>query len=211
MIEEVRFKADGISLVGLIHAPEGKGPLPGIVVCHPHPLYGGSMDSPLIKTVCNALMTKSFVSLRFNFRGVEGSEGEFDNGIGEIKDVEAAISYLASVKSIDPNKIGLTGYSAGAAWGMAAGYKDNRIKAMAAISPALTMFDFNFLENYLLPLFLVSGGNDNFVPLRAFRDLCNKLKCPKECLTIQNADHFWFGDESKIAEKVAGFFVKYLH
>jgi uncharacterized protein len=209
MIKEVMFKSDGISLEGLIHTPEGEGPFPGVVVCHPHPLYGGSMDNPIIKAVCNELMSKSIVSLRFNFRGVDGSEGEFDNGIGEIKDVEAAISYLASIKVIDQNKLGLTGYSAGAAWGLTAGSRDSRIKAMAGISPALNMFDFNFLETYSSPLFLVSGSNDNFVPLPAFQDFCNKLTCPKECLIIQNADHFWFEDESIVAKKITGFFVKY--
>jgi uncharacterized protein len=168
------------------------------------------MDNNVVNAVCKALVHKSFICLKFNFRGVNGSQGIFDNGRGEKEDVLSAVSFMTSLKEVDQNAIGLVGYSAGAAWGLAAACLDPRVKAVSAISPPLSMSDFSFLNNYALPKLVISGQEDDFIPTADFKNLCNKIQEPKECYSIPEADHFWIGFESEIADKIATFFVKYL-
>jgi uncharacterized protein len=209
-IEYIDFKSGDLILVGAKHIPEGLGPFPAVVVCHPHPRYGGSMENNVINSVCESLASNSIVSLKFNFRGVDGSQGQFDNGVGETKDALAAIAFISSLKEVNQAAIGLLGYSAGAAWGLAAGCQDQRIKAVAAVSPPVTMFDFDFLKSYSLPKLLISGNQDYFVPIRDFEKLWAGLNEPRECVSVEDADHFWQGSEPRLSDIVANFFVRTL-
>ncbi len=168
------------------------------------------MDNNVVDSLCEALTAGSLISLKFNFRGVGGSQGAFENGVGEGDDVRAAISFIAALKEADPARIGLAGYSAGAAWGLAAVYDDKRVKALAAVSPPLPMFDFKFLRACRKPKFLISGAGDELVPEEAFLDFCRNLAEPREYQVVEGADHVWWGYEKILAEKVAGFFKKAL-
>ena len=202
----VTFKSGELSLEGQLRIPEGEGPFPAVVVCHPHPQYGGSMDNLVVNSICNSLAEISIVSLKFNFRGVDGSQGTFDNGIGEQDDVRSAISYMLSVKEVDPHRAGLAGYSAGSAWGLTAACGDIRIKALAAISPPLSMFDFQCLLNCTKPKLMISGSEDEWIPVKQFVGFCRSFPEPKECFTVDGADHFWMGFDAVVAEKVTDFF-----
>jgi len=177
----VSFPSGELFLEGILAIPEGAGPFPAVIVCHPHPLYGGSMDNNVVYSLFEALTQASLASLKFNFRGVGGSQGEFGQGIGEQEDVEAAISL-----------------------------NDVRIKAMAAVSPPLSMFDFDFLKVCPKPKLLISGGRDNFTSADQFLKFCQNLPEPKEYESIEGADHFWWGYESRLATKVTAFFIKVL-
>jgi len=206
----VSFISGGLVLEGILAIPEGIGPLPAVIVCHPHPLYGGSMDNNVISSLCEALTPASLVSFKFNFRGVGGSQGEFSQGKGEQEDVEAAISFIRTVKEIDSNRIGLAGYSAGAGFGLPVGFNDDRIRALAAVSPPLSMFDFDFLKSCPKPKLLISGSRDDLIPTDDFLKFCQSVPEPKECEIVERADHFWWGYESHLADKVAAFFTKVL-
>jgi alpha/beta superfamily hydrolase len=168
------------------------------------------MDNNVINSLCDALSKKSFISLKFNFRGVNGSQGIFDNGIGEKDDVRSAITFISKLIEADQTRIGLVGYSAGAAWGLEAASQDSRVKAMAAVSPPLKMSDFAFLRDYTLPKFLIAGSQDDYVPPAPYKELCKALPEPKECYTISGADHFWLGHESEVSSKIVVFFTKTL-
>jgi alpha/beta superfamily hydrolase len=207
---KITFRSGELSLEGILEIPEGSGPFPVVVVCHPHPLYGGSMDNNVVDSLCDTLAQASFTSLKFNFRGVGGSEGEFSNGIGEQEDVDAAISFVATVKGVDTARIGLAGYSAGAAFALPVGIKDGRIKAIAAISPPPSMFDFDFLKGCTKPKLFISGDRDNFTPTNQFLKFCRALPEPKEYATIEGADHFWWDYEFVLAAKVTAFFARTL-
>ena len=206
----VSFTSGGLFLEGILAIPEGAGPLPAVIVCHPHPLYGGSMDNNVVCNLSEALTQASLASFKFNFRGVGGSQGEFGQGIGEREDVEAAISFISTVKEVDSKRIGLAGYSAGAGFALPVGFRDDRIKALAAISPPLSMFDFDFLKSCPKQKLLISGGRDELIPTDQFLEFCQKIPEPKECEIIEGADHFWWGYESPLADKVAAFFTKVL-
>jgi len=206
----VSFSSGGLVLEGILAVPEGAGPFPAVIVCHPHPLYGGSMDNNVVNSLSETLTQASLVSFKFNFRGVGGSQGEFDQGKGEREDVEVAISFINTVKAVDSERIGLAGYSAGAGFAFPVGFNNDRIKALAAISPPLPMFDFDFLKGCPKPKLLISGSRDELIPIDQFLEFCQNLPEPKECENVEGADHFWWGYESLLATKVAAFFTKVL-
>ncbi|MGA2670893.1 MAG: dienelactone hydrolase family protein [Dehalococcoidia bacterium] len=206
----ISFPCGELFLEGILATPEGAGPFPAVIVCHPHPLYGGSMDNNVVYSLSETLTQASFVSFKFNFRGVGGSQGEFGQGIGEQEDVEAAISFISTVNAVDSKRIGLAGYSAGAGFGLPVGFKDARIKALAAVSPPLAMFDFDFLKDCPKPKLFISGSSDNFTPADQFLEFCQNLPEPKECQSIEDADHFWWEYEPLLAAKVTAFFTKVL-
>jgi len=206
----VNFTSGGLFLEGILAIPEGTGPLPAVIVCHPHPLYGGSMDNNVVCNLSETLTQASLTSFKFNFRGVGGSQGEFGQGIGEREDVEAAISFISTVKEVDSKRIGLAGYSAGAGFALPVGFNDARIRALAAVSPPLPMFDFDFLKSCPKPKLLISGSRDDLIPTDQFLEFCQNLPEPKECESIEGADHFWWGYESSLAAKVTAFFTRVL-
>jgi len=110
--ERVTFKSGDLTLEGMIAYPDGDaaGPHRAAVVCHPHPLYGGSMYNNVVDAVLEALHARGFATLRFNFRGVGQSEGEFDNGKGEADDAIAAIRFLTTQKGVRATGAALAGY-----------------------------------------------------------------------------------------------------
>jgi len=206
----VSFLSGGLVLEGILIIPEGAGLFPAVIVCHPHPLYGGSMDNNVVSSLSETLTRASLASFKFNFRGVGGSQGEFGQGIGEREDVEAATAFINTVKEVDSKRIGLAGYSAGAGFALPVGFNDDRIKALAAVSPPLPMFDFDFLKSCPKPKLLISGSRDELIPANQFLEFCQNLPEPKECESIEGADHFWWGYESRLAAKVVAFFTKVL-
>jgi alpha/beta superfamily hydrolase len=206
----VSFPSGELLLEGVVVTPKGPGPFPAVIVCHPHPLYGGSMDNNVICRISETLTQTSFASFKFNFRGVGGSQGEFGQGIGEQADVRAAISFVSTLKEVDSQRIGLAGYSAGAGFALPVSFDDARIKALVAISPPLSMFNFDFLKSCPKPKFVVSGSRDNFTASNQFLEFCQRLAEPKQCETIEGADHFWWEYESRLAARVTAFFINVL-
>jgi len=204
------FPSGELVLEGILALPEGVGPFPAVIVCHPHPLYGGSMDNNVVCNLSETLTQVSLASFKFNFRGVGGSQGEFGEGIGEREDVEAAISFISTVKEVDSRRIGLAGYSAGAGFALPVGFNDARIKALAAVSPPLPMFDFDFLKSCPRPKLLISGSEDDLIPTDQFLEFCRNLPESKEYESIEGADHFWWGYESSLSAKVTAFFTRVL-
>jgi uncharacterized protein len=168
------------------------------------------MDNNVVDSICSNLNDRSIISLKFNFRGVGGSEGEFSSGSGEEQDAGAAIEFLLSQKEMDSSRLGLAGYSAGSAWGLAAACRDPRVKAMAAISPPLSMFDYSCLRDCLKPKLMISGTEDQFVPVKPYVSFCQTFPGPTECITINGADHQWWGYEDAMAKKAADFFSRTL-
>jgi alpha/beta superfamily hydrolase len=204
------FHCREFSLEGVLAVPQGMGPFPAVIVCHPHPLYGGNMDNNVVSSIVEALISASLISFKFNFRGVGRSEGEFGQGIGEQEDVDAAISFMTTVREVDSKRIGLAGYSAGVAFSFPVGFRDDRIKALAAVSPPLSMLNFDFLKACLKPKLLISGSVDNVAPISQFLEFCRSLSEPRECESVEGADHFWWGYESGLAKRVTAFFTKFL-
>ena len=205
----VTFPCGELPLEGMFHIPQGQGPFPAVVVCHPHPLYGGNMDNNVVVAVCIALCQEGIAALRFNFRSVGRSGGTVE-GVGETEDVKAAISFAASTGQVDEERIGVCGYSAGTIAAFAQKPLDERIEAAAAISPPLAMASLDGMMAFPKPKLIITGSRDDFTPVEDFQRFCDSLPEPKEHEVIAGADHFWLGYEGQVGERVASFFANAL-
>jgi len=200
----VSFRCGDLSLEGVYSEPQGEGPFPAVVVCHPHPLYGGMMDNNVVLAVCRALSQVAIASLRFNFRGVGGSQGAHDGGIGERDDVAAAIRFVTSAAGVDGNRVGLCGYSFGAVVALEAAAKIGQVKALALVSPILSPG--SPLEAYDKPKLLMWGSRDLALPTADLDSLMEKVPGSKLYEVVSGADHFWWGYEDRIGRAAADFF-----
>ena len=199
----VVFPCNEIQLEGILLVPEGNGPFPAVIVCHPHPLYGGDMDNNVVTSVCNALGRSSIASLRFNFRGVGNSSGSYSEGLGEQDDLRAALDFILTLREIDSRRIGLAGYSFGGMVANSVAMKDNHVKRLALISPALERTGWAQLKEYTLPKLIIIGEEDTTIVFRPFQRFFGDAG---HYQIVTGADHFWSGFEGQISEKIAHFF-----
>jgi alpha/beta superfamily hydrolase len=206
--KRVEFPCGQITLEGVLSFPDGDGPFPFVAICHPHPLYGGSMNNNVVQAVESGLLGKGMGSLIFNFRGVGGSGGRFGGGIAEHEDLKAALSFAATQKRVDPGKMGACGYSFGSLVAFSAAVTDERVKAVAGVSPFVEPAD--LLDHYAQPKLFICGTEDGFIASQSLRQLVQRLPEPKELVLVPEVDHFWVGHEDDLAEKVTSFFLKFL-
>ena len=178
-----------------------------MVVTHPHPLYGGSMTNNIVWAICQALAERSIAAFRFNFRGVGESEGSFGDGVAEQEDISAALSLVTASPDIEPDKIGLAGYSFGAGVAAPVAVNDARAKLLALVSPFLSDSNWELLKSYTAPKFLVSGEHDFVIPAAQFQKHLEEMAEPKQGELMAGVDHFWMGHEDELAQKVTRFFV----
>lgn len=203
---QARFPCGDIVLEGEWHLPQGRGPFPGVVVCHPHPLYGGNMLNNIVVAICEALSRHSMAAFRFNFRGVGNSGGAFGEGIAEQEDVRAALAFILSTADIDAKRIGLAGYSFGASVALPVALEDERVGLLALVSPALSDSGWEQLKGYRQAKFVIVGDADFVIPLERLRQHIGDIADPKQYQVVSGADHFWWGYEEEVAQTVARFF-----
>jgi alpha/beta superfamily hydrolase len=200
--EPVTFPSGGLTLEGLIHQPQPT-PHPAVVVCHPHPLFGGDMHNSVVVAVCQALVKGGIAALRFNFRGVGRSLGRFGEGVGERADTIAALAYLRQREGVEPAKVGVVGYSFGAAVALAAA--DETVAALAAISPPNVGRAIS-AQAIRCPILLITGDADDVSPPAHVTSLAQTLGPQCQVEVVPGADHFWWGHEDKLTQIVGGFF-----
>jgi hypothetical protein len=198
----VSFPCGELSLKGALSLPPGEGTFPGVVLCHPHPLRGGDMNNNVVLAIYEGLARLSVACLRFNFRGVRGSEGEFAQGVGEREDAKAALSFLETREGVDGSRLGLCGYSFGTTVAFPVAAEDERVRAVVGISPLHA----ELLRGYAKPKFLIWGTHDQFIAGGELTRVMDKLPEPKERVIIPGADHFWWGYEKELADRVASYF-----
>ena len=203
--QQVVFPCGELKLEGLFYSVEAKEPVPAVVVCHPHPLYGGSMHNNVTNAMAEALVKSGIAALLFNFRGVGGSQGSHGGGIAEQEDVRAALDYLGPAKGVDAGRLGLAGYSFGAGVAFPVGCRDERVGAMAMVSPYFESTPLSLLKGCRKPKLILSGSRDDMVRAQDVETYGREAAEPKKCEIIKGPDHFWGGYERPMAEKVAGF------
>jgi uncharacterized protein len=203
--QPVTFSADGLRLEGVLHAPAERrnAPSAAVVVCHPHPLYGGDMRNNVIVAVCSALAARGIAALRFNFRGVGGSGGSHGGGESEREDVRAAVAFVASQPGLDPARLCLAGYSFGAAVALSTNYA--ALSAVAAVSPPLSGDRLVALE-LAYPTLFVFGERDEIAPAHDLERAGIELPERSRVVVVPGADHFWCGFEEILAAEVVAFF-----
>ena len=196
--EPVAFASGELKLEGLMAKPAGTAR--GAVVCHPHPLYGGSMYNNVVEAALEALWKLGFATLRFNFRGVGASEGEHAGGVGEADDAKAALRFLLSQPAVAKDDAIMAGYSFGAAVAMRSGVELKEVGTIAAIALPVGMSDFSTITTNGKKIVLVAGDRDGYCPQRAITELAQI--CGARLQMIDGADHFFSGYENILAKEI---------
>jgi alpha/beta superfamily hydrolase len=212
----VSFKVKELTFEGVVVQPTEPGPdqagpaMPGVVVCHPHPLYGGNMDNNVVLTVSFALAQVGFAVLRFNFRGVGHSEGEHTKGKLEPQEALAALELLKAWPGVDERRIGLAGYSFGSGVVLGNPELHQKAKAFALISPSVRALEGSTLGSKDLPTLVIAGDQDKAVQSEEFSPALDAFKRPPTRHIVPGADHYWFGYEDQLGPPVAEFFAEAL-
>ena len=170
--------------------PAEAPPLAGLV-CHPHPLFGGTMHNKVVYQAAKAMHHRGIPVLRFNFRGAGLSEGTHDRGRGEQGDVRAAIDYLVNEFSGRP--IVLAGFSFGSWVGLRVGCEDIRVSDLIGLGLPVNDSDLTYLQSCAKPKLIVQGGNDQYGSGNNVEALFAKLPEPKRLVIVQGVDHFFAG------------------
>ncbi len=190
--EQVFFKSQDLKIEGLISEGQSEN---GVVVTHPHPLYGGEMHSNVVESVVRAYGEKGYMTLRFNFRGVGKSEGGYDEGTGEQEDVRAAVAFLNELGKMS---IDLAGYSFGAWINAQCIERLTDVKRMVMVSPPVNFIDFSFLKYSAKIRLVISGSEDDIAPPSMIKDMIPVWNPKAEFNIINGADHFYLGKTGEI-------------
>ena len=187
MVKKVRFFSENFEIEGLFSKKDEKK---GVVVTHPHPLYGGDMYNLVVETIVHVYNIKGYSTLKFNFRGVGGSQGTYDDGHGEQKDVLAALSFLGDMGM---EQIDLAGYSFGAWVNAHAVQEDVAVKNMVMISPPAGFMDFSTIGPMERLKLVVTGSRDDIAPADVVKQMCSVWNPNARFVVIDGADHFYGG------------------
>ena len=165
------------------------------LVCHPHPIYGGTLHNKVVFHTMKALNSFGFPVLRFNFRGAGLSEGEHASGVGELDDVGAALNWMEREFTLP---IIFAGFSFGAAVGLRVACPDERVRALIGLGLPVTAIDdrtynFDFLRSCTKPKLFVSGSRDQFGPSGKLESVVESFAEPKKLVRIEAGDHFFEG------------------
>jgi alpha/beta superfamily hydrolase len=170
------------------------------VVCHPHPLFGGTMHNKVVYQAAKALHLRAIPVLRFNFRGAGQSEGEHDRGLGEQDDVRAALDYLALEFPRTP--ILLAGFSFGSVVGLRVGCADQRVADLIGLGIPVDRSDLTYLRDCAKPKLLIQGGSDQFGSRANVEALYTTLPEPKRLVIVEGAEHFFAGQLEKVRSAI---------
>jgi uncharacterized protein len=161
-----------------------------VIICHPHPLYGGNMENPVVMTIADSFFEKGFTTLRFNFRGTCNSSGMFDNGKGEQDDIRAAISWLMEN---DYQKISLAGYSFGAKMNALVISKGCKIEDHIMVSPPVGFMNFDDIKKMPYTGLIITGANDDIAPSNMVQKHIKRWQIDPKYEIIEDCDHFYSG------------------
>jgi hypothetical protein len=190
--------------------PRDRDPCAAVVLCHPHPAQGGSMNNKVVVYLARALRARGAATLRFNFRGVGTSAGQYAGGPGEVADAAAAIDALA--ERFPDLPLWVAGFSFGAYAGLRAAATDPRVRRLIAVAPPVALreridgrrgYDFSFLEGERRPVMVVQGGADEIVDPEAVRALRGRMERPPEWVWVDGADHFFSHQVREVAGRVS--------
>jgi uncharacterized protein len=189
------------SLEAVLHEGSGKG---GVVICHPHPLYGGSMDNGVVEAIEDGFSRIGFTTLKFNFRGVGGSTGRYGEGIGEIIDVLAACAFLEEKLGKDESLV-LAGYSFGAWVSANAIPRISRHVDLFLVAYPFSAYAPPDLGSFQGRVVLVGGSRDDISPVDDLLSFHKGLECEKHLKIVPSA-HFFDGCEKDISDFVVAIY-----
>jgi len=204
---EVIFPGPDGRLEGRYH-PQKEKDAPIALILHPHPQFGGTMNQKIVYAMHYAFHNLGFSVLRFNFRGVGRSQGEFDQGIGELSDAASALDYL---QALNPNakQAWIGGFSFGAWIGMQLLMRRPEIAGFISIAPPANMYDFSFLAPCPSSGLIINGEADRVAPPPEVQKLVDKLKSQKGIIitheVVPEAGHFFESQLEGMIGQVSGY------
>ena len=184
---------------------------PIALILHPHPQYGGTMNNKVVLETFNVFMENEFSVCRVNFRGVGKSDGEFDNGQGELADAAAALDWIER-ENFDNSQCWIAGFSFGSLIAMQLLMRRPEINRFMIISPQPNVYDFSFLSPCPTSGAIVYGKKDELVSMQSINELKNRLSNQKginvEFIQIQDANHFFSKSEESLHKSINKYILK---
>ena len=212
-VKEIVFTGPDGKLVGKYKKGQSLNP-PVALILHPHPLYGGTMNNPVVMELFNIFDELGFSTFRFNFRGVGKSEGKFDNGLGELADAAAGLDWIQR-QNPNANQCWVAGFSFGALLCMQLLMRRPEITRFISISPQPNLYDFNFLAPCPASGMIIQGKKDELVPIEDTSRLAQKLQSQKNIVIdyeeISGANHFYDNEMHKLNKIVSAYIEKELN
>lgn len=199
--QAITIPSDDLRLEGQLFLPEGPAQA-AVAICHPHPAYGGDMSNNVVRAIEHALHGLGVACLRFNFRGVGASEGEYDGKTGEVDDARAALAYLRTHPNTAALPLGLAGYSFGGWAALQAASHAPGLAFLILVAPALRAL-VPGAEQVMAPKLIVIGERDNLISSAVLQHQFEQLAPPKAFEIVPTADHFWFGRERLLEEVIS--------
>ena len=200
-VKEVVFTGPDGKLVGKYKKGQSLNP-PVALIIHPHPLYGGTMNNPIVMDLFSIFDSLGFSIFRFNLRGVGKSEGKFDNGLGELADAAAGLDWIQR-QNPNTNQCWVAGFSFGALLCMQLLMRRPEINRFVAISPQPNVYDFSFLSPCPTSGIMIYGKKDELVPVEHIYELNKRLSAQKgikvEFQSISEANHFFSKNENELS------------
>ncbi len=193
------------SLEAIVETPAAGEPLGIVIVCQPHPQHGGTMHNKVAHTLARSFVRLGYAALRFNFRGTQGSEGEYDDGIGELDDALAALKWMRAEFADGPTW--LAGFSFGAAIALRAAI-EQPVDGLVTVAPAVNRFARGLTSQPQCPWLIVQGDQDELVDIEETIGWFNELSPGPELAVIPEAEHFFHGRLVDLREMVMNFVQK---
>ena len=176
---------------------------PIAIVLQPHPQYGGTMNNKVVGDIFNTFVENQFSVCRINFRGVGKSDGEFDNGQGELADAAAALDWLER-ENFDNSQCWVSGFSFGSLIAMQLLMRRPEINRFVAVSPQPNVYDFSFLSPCPTSGLIIYGKKDELVPVEHIQEMDKRLKDQKgiqvDFQSISEANHFFKNSEQMMTK-----------
>lgn len=179
------------------------------VVCHPHPLYGGTMHNKVVYQAAKSLDACGLPVLRFNFRGAGLSTGKHDRGVGEQEDVRAALDFLAEQFPGVP--LLLAGFSFGAWVGLRVGCEESRVSHLIGLGIPVNSSDFSFLRQCKKPKLFVHGSKDQYGAVEKVKRLVAALPGENHLVVVEGVDHFFAGKLDELDATITNWLREVLH
>ncbi len=170
------------------------------VICHPHPLYGGTMDNKVVTVVAKTFDQLGLKTVRFNFRGVGKSEGHYANGVGETGDLKAILTWVR--KTCPDDAIWLAGFSFGSYVAAQVANEDHGVARLITIAPTVDNCDYQALTNIACPWLIIVGEEDELVPLADIQAFVKTPPVPVQFFSIPGASHFFHGKLIELRERL---------
>lgn len=196
--KEARIAGPAGELEAVVELPADTEPTAFGVVCHPHPVHGGTMDNKVVHTLCRSFTELGRAAVRFNFRGAGTSEGAYDEGVGEVEDALAVVGWAREQFG---GECWLAGFSFGAAVALHAAARKQPGR-LITVAPPVGRLPVATEKNPACPWLVVQGADDELVDADAVVEWVNELAPGPELLLLPGVDHFFHGKLTLLREQV---------